>query len=314
MVIRARRPEDDAALVALLNDLHAPLPAATVEEFRAEIALVPPGYHAEILVAEQEGRIVGYGRALEMFWTGGPGTFAAGIGVAPPWREQGIGSALSARLLASLTGWGAERLHTDVREDRPAGMAFARRHGFVESGHIARLSWLEVDAATLDGYADLADRLGREGVRVRQLAALGAEDEGTLRAIHTMQMAAAADEPTAEPFSVPFGQWREMMRGTPGLSPETIWVALAGERPIGLTMLRRQGARDGYQFGMGVDRAYRGRGVARLLKLRQIEWAREHGVEALYTSNDINNPRMYDINVRLGYQPLPALVHLTRDL
>jgi len=98
------------------------------------------------------------------------------------------------------------------------------------------------------------------------------------------------------------------------MSPETIWIALHGDRPIGLTMLRRLGTDNGFQFSMGVLREYRGQGVARLLKLRQIEWARDNGVTALYTGNDINNPRMYDINVRLGYQPLPAMISMVLSL
>jgi GNAT superfamily N-acetyltransferase len=64
----------------------------------------------------------------------------------------------------------------------------------------------------------------------------------------------------------------------------------------------------------GVDPVYRGRGIARALKLKTIEWAREHDVESIYTQNDIENRRMLAINISLGYKPLPTEVEMVKDL
>ncbi len=64
----------------------------------------------------------------------------------------------------------------------------------------------------------------------------------------------------------------------------------------------------------GVDRAYRGRGVARALKLRTIQWARQNNVDFIYTGNDIANQRMLAINVQLGYEPLPGWVEVVKEL
>jgi hypothetical protein len=50
------------------------------------------------------------------------------------------------------------------------------------------------------------------------------------------------------------------------------------------------------------------------LKLRSVEWARESGIEYLYTGNDSLNARMLEINVRLGYRPMPELIEVMRDL
>ena len=128
------------------------------------------------------------------------------------------------------------------------------------------------------------------------------------------RLSIAKDVPSSELFSPPFEQWRDVFLGPPGKSPESIWVALDADQPIGLAALRRQGGNSAWHEGTGVERPYRGRGVARLLKIRTIEWARENGIDFLYTGNDINNPRMYDINIRLGYSPLPSRIEVVKVL
>lgn len=309
--LRHRVPADDDALVTLLHAVNPYLPPVTVEELRSDLASIPRGVNSVVLVAEAGGEIVGQGRLVQAFWTGQLDTQMMHVGVSEARRGQGIGTALFESLLHDSMRWGAERVYSDVRADVPEARSFVAHRGFVETGFVGRPSRLEVTQANLEGYAGLADRLAREGIRVERLVNLD-PDEAVFRSIHEVQMEAGRDEPSAEPFSMPFEGWLDMIRATHGLSSETIWVALEGDRPIGQTMLRRSGEASGYQFGMGVLRAYRGRGVARLMKLRQIEWAQTHGVSMLYTSNDIHNPQMYDINVRLGYQALPAMINVVR--
>ena len=54
-----------------------------------------------------------------------------------------------------------------------------------------------------------------------------------------------------------------------------------------------------------VRRAFRGRGLATILKRATIAWAIDHGLEALETGNDVENAPMRAVNARLGYAPLP---------
>jgi len=55
----------------------------------------------------------------------------------------------------------------------------------------------------------------------------------------------------------------------------------------------------------GVVRTHRRRGVATALKVKGVEWARARGVRVIETDNEENNP-MFDLNVALGYRPVPA--------
>ena len=63
-----------------------------------------------------------------------------------------------------------------------------------------------------------------------------------------------------------------------------------------------------------VGRAWRGRGVATVLKRSTIAWAIKHGLEALETGNDEDNAPMRAINARLGYRPMPDELSLRGPL
>ena len=62
----------------------------------------------------------------------------------------------------------------------------------------------------------------------------------------------------------------------------------------------------------GVRRAYRRHGIAWALKVRNIAWARQQGYTHIRTSNDSTNRAMLSINEQLGYQRLPAWIHLVK--
>ena len=53
----------------------------------------------------------------------------------------------------------------------------------------------------------------------------------------------------------------------------------------------------------GTLREFRGRGLARLLKLHQLEWAARDGIASVMTENDETNAAMLAVNTRLGYVP-----------
>ncbi len=63
-----------------------------------------------------------------------------------------------------------------------------------------------------------------------------------------------------------------------------------------------------------VRRAWRGRGLARILKEATIAWAIANGLTALETGNDVDNAPMRAVNLRLGYQPLPDEVFMRGPL
>jgi RimJ/RimL family protein N-acetyltransferase len=66
--------------------------------------------------------------------------------------------------------------------------------------------------------------------------------------------------------------------------------------------------------GTGTLREFRRRGLARLAKLRQVEWAAASGITSIATANDETNAPMLAINQRLGYRPYSELLSFVREL
>lgn len=312
VAIRPQEFNDDPRTVEIDNLLDPEFPRTTVEEYRHLIDSTPPGVNTLRSVAERRGEVIAHAGVVQMFWTDNPTAYTGFVAVLPEHREQGIGANLYSQVLSATQEFAAERLYTHLRADQEASQRFAEHREFERTGHVTRMSRLDVHSPNFEGYDELEKRLQSEGIRVATLAELGADDDGVLRAVHRVEMSTAADEPGSEKFSVAFEHWLKFFLGQPGMSPEHVWLALDGENFIGQTALLRQGGNGAWHQGLGVEREYRGRGIARLLKLHTVRWAAQNGVDFLYTGNDIDNPRMYDINVRMGYKPLPESIEVVK--
>jgi GNAT superfamily N-acetyltransferase len=132
------------AVEALLEELGGRRPERA--ELEAEVAaLLDDEAEGELLVAEEEGAIVGvlgasWQRAIHV-----PGRYATiqDLWVDPEWRSRGIGAALVAALAARAREQGVARIEVGLpREDFPAldqTEAFYRGAGFEHLGPRMRL-------------------------------------------------------------------------------------------------------------------------------------------------------------------------------
>lgn len=90
---------------------------------------------------------------------------------------------------------------------------------------------------------------------------------------------------------------------------ECQFLAAAGDEWVGLTNLQLRD--EGAEFGVTVvTREFRGRGVARALKLQALAYLRRQGVASVATRNDPRNEAVLRLNTRLGFRvdersPLP---------
>lgn len=92
---------------------------------------------------------------------------------------------------------------------------------------------------------------------------------------------------------------------------DRFWVALDGDRPAALSYLRYPPVRGTVWTGYTcTDRSYRGRGLARAIKLQSLAQAAELGVPLVYTDNDQENTSILHLNEQLGYRPRAGFVEL----
>jgi GNAT superfamily N-acetyltransferase len=247
-------------------------------------------------VVEIGGEIVGCGQAGFEWWVPTPGKGYFWIGVHPERRGQGIGGALYGTARHYLIAEGAVRLRTWVDAD-PGGERFVRKAGF-QPGSADRIS--EVDPREMDFYG-----LPRLEVRGFGLVPLGLV-RGRVHDLYEICAAGERDMPSEEPETeLDLESWKRDEFELPDLSDDGSFVALDGERPVSLALLRVDPERRiAYNQMTATLPEYRRRGLALMVKLAAARWAAEAGIERLLTENDTENVGMLAINDRLGYRPL----------
>lgn len=313
ITIRPRVPEDDEKYLAARNAIASDRAPVTLEEHRRFIELEPERTGHTIVTAEREGEALGHASWALRVHTSDQNTFWLDILVDRNHWRSGVGSALYAYAMQQLTERGAKKVFVQIREDIPEAETFAARRGFTRTGHGDRISRLAVQTANLVKTREAAQRVEESGIRITTLAQMTV-DEALLEELRALDQEVTVDIPGEEDYQAPpLDEWKLWM-DMPGLSHDIFWVALDGDKIIGMAPLQRRAGGYADNAFTAVARAYRGRGIARALKLRTVEWAQQNGIHSIITGNDPANKPMLAINIDLGYQFLPANIQLAKEL
>ncbi len=312
--IRPQTEADDVQVIDLYNSLYPEFPAETVEDYRFQVQnWIKQGMAFRRWVAEADGKILGMGMLLE-FRADEPGVAFVDIGVASGSRRRGIGNHLAQRLLEDAKSIPLRSLVGEFLDSHTGSAAFAQNLGFEQNGRGEQLTRLDVRRANLTGFQGLESELEAQGLRVELMADVPMDEE-FMHALHELDMTTHRDIPSSFNWAgMDYDEWLEVAINGPGRSPKWAWVVLEGSRPIGMARLRLQANRSATNAYTGVHADYRGRGVARALKNRTIEWCRQNGVDFIFTGNEVENHRMLAINMSLGYELLPRTVEVVRHL
>jgi len=210
-------------------------------------------------------------------------------------RGRGVGTALYASLSAWALGLGIGEVEVPVLDNDPESLAFATRRGFVEERHelgvVLRLEGLEPPVFDPP-----------EGIEV----VTWAERPELARGMYEVSLEAFPDVPGFEDDELEsYEDWlAHEMQGS-GDRPEATFAAVAGDEVVGYAKFALTAAMPTTAFHdiSGVKRAWRGRGIARALKVAQIRWAIENGYTELRTRNAEQNEPIRRLNASLGYTP-----------
>ena len=95
----------------------------------------------------------------------------------------------------------------------------------------------------------------------------------------------------------------------PDRQHDRFWIARDGDRPVALSYLKFPPVRGTVWTGYTcTDSQYRGRGIARAVKLQGLAQAVALGVPVVCTDNDAENAPMLHINEELGYVRRPGFI------
>ncbi len=126
-------------------------------------------------------------------------------------------------------------------------------------------------------------------------------------AVHVLNERTRMDIPRTVPaVPEPFESW--MARSTPPNRPhDRWWLAVDGDEPVAMSYLSFPPVRGNVWTAYTCCRTdYRGRGLARGVKLQTLAQAVELGVPYVHADNDSENAPMLHINETLGYEPMPG--------
>ncbi len=253
--------------------------------------------------------VIGFAAVGETFWSRQPGKYHIYLVVDPAHQRQGIGSRLYDFTVAQLQqDCQATILTSGTREDKTDALQFLANRGFVQD---IREPMSELDVSVFDAtpFAAKQERVRAYGISIHSLEELTVLCPDWQERYWQLDTAISPDIPSPDPFTPrPLEEWVKARCEAPDFDTATRWIARQGEDWVGISELwiNREASTDKAFTGLtGVTRQVRRKGVATALKLEAIRYAQEHGFRTIVTDNEENNP-MYQINMALGFRPLPA--------
>lgn len=313
IMVRPSEASDYAALSSLHNAVYPDNRLSAAELAHFDTVYEPPCQFARFVLS-QDSHLLGSATFEQHAGAYHPQQFYLTLFVAPEAEGQGLGSALYARLLKALAPFGPTTLRAQVRETHAHALRFAQKRGFTEE---KRDFMATLTPATFDDtpFAEAMDRFVAQGFTLRSLAELS-NDPAMRRKFYDLLSEVRQDVPRSAPATpIAFETFVKNSFGSPDFFPEGSFVALDGERYIGLTQFWRGEATDELFTGLtAVKRDYRRRGVALALKVHALRFARSLGAPLIHTDNDSRNAGMIAINDALGFVRQPAYLSLVKRL
>jgi GNAT superfamily N-acetyltransferase len=286
----------------------------TAEMYRYSYETRDPKALLRRLVAEEDGRVVATGYFREEGDSEARGKFLLYAQVHPDRQGRGIGSGLFSGLIERLTEHKPRILSSFTREDHEAGIAFLRNRGF----HVSLRevdSELELSSFTEETFADVVRRVRESGIEILTASELAERDPDWIRKAWELNGEIIPDVPDDDLLTnEPLAEFEKTFCH-PDFIPEGYFIALDGERYVGMSSVWKRRSKEGelYTRLTGVVRSHRRRGIATALKVRAHAFAKSTGARAIVTDNEEHNP-MYDLNLKLGFRPTNAWLQFRREL
>lgn len=304
------------AIIAIENDVYPEYPA-TVEEWQHWDRNRDAKLHFERVVAyDGDGRAVAFGAIQHYAFMYHPRKLGLGISVRSDRQRQGVGSQLYRHLRERAERFDPITFWSDAREDYASGRGFLEGKGFRE----VQREWenhLDLEGFDPTRFAGAVERVEASGIRLATYGQLLEEDPDFWRKAFELSDAVGRDVPSPDEHTTPdFDAWVTRVKKNPNLVPEGYFIAVDGDRYVGVSNLWTLKAEpETIETGLtGVRREHRRRGIALALKLKALGWAKDQGYRKVKTWNERGNEGMLAINEMLGFVKQPAWISYALQL
>lgn len=283
--IRAAAP-DDAAGIAEVWAAAMPHLVKTARGVEAELRA---GTSRVVLIAVEDDKIVGYGNVYLPPPDAEAPRLRVTVQVPPADRGRGIGSALAEAITRAATEAGAGAILVVISDD-DASRQFATKRGFAlsrEMSHArAELNQAPEPAAVPDGLR------------------LAGFDEVDPHRLWEAWGAVADGDPSGLSHTPAYEEWIATDWNHPDLRRD-LSIALLTEDGDVVSFVSTTADPDRrviWSNLTGTIPAYRGRGLAKVVKSVALARSRDAGFVTAFTGNDSNNVPMLAVNRWLGYR------------
>ena len=284
--IRAALP-DDAVGIAGVWAAAMPHLVKTARGVEAELR---SSTSRVVLIAVEDGKVVGYGNVYLPAPEEAAPRLRVTVQVPPAERGRGIGTAVFEAITRAATDAGAGGLLIVVADDDDS-KRFAATHGFTLSRQMsharAGLNQVPEPAAVPDGLR------------------LATFDEVDPRRIWAAWGAVADGDPSGLSHTPAYDDWFATDWNHPDLRRD-LSIALLAEDGVVVSFVSTTAdpeRRVIWSNLTGTIPAYRGRGLAKVVKSAALNRSRDAGFVTAFTGNDSNNVPMLAVNRWFGYQP-----------
>jgi GNAT superfamily N-acetyltransferase len=260
-----------------------------VKTARAIEAELRTGTSRVVLIAvDDDGdAVVGYGNVYLPATDDPAPRVRITVQVAPDSRGRGVGSALADQISAAATDAGAHKLLIVVSDDE-ASKSFATRRGFAIG---RRMAHSRADLTAVPEPAPVPADL--------RLVDFSQIDP------HSLWEANAAvgdDDPSGLSHTPEYGEWLAGEWANPDLRRDLSIALLADDQVVSFVTTTADPERRVIWSNLtGTVPAYRGRGLAKVVKSAALTRSRDAGFEQAFTGNDAGNAPMLAVNEWLGY-------------
>lgn len=247
-----------------------------------------------------EDKLVAYG-AIYHAASSVAGRFSMALTIDEAYRKRGFGQELYDFLLPIAKAAGANMLISEALEISPESLKFAQKQGFFIRSHVFA-SVLDLESFDGDTWMETVRNAEATGIRFSSLADEGFTEEAQCK-LHELNVCLAKDNPSSDGLWNPtFEQFKADIYDSDWFDPKAQLLAMDGESFVGLSAVGFEDDVTAFTTFTGVDRDYRGRGIAQALKTLAACYAKEKGAKSLTTDNDAKNDAMLAVNTKLGYQ------------
>ncbi len=268
------------------------------------------GYVAGRFIAELDGRPIAVLAWLHGPWDKLPDRHCE----VEVWLDR---AAMDRALLRSMWSWIAERAEAEetrmllayAAEDELEALEVLAEQGYrrERSERAWELNLAKHGARLVKEATEARRLLAEAGIRLVTLADWSDPDKE--RKLHKLNETTVQDVPHTVPI-IPetFADFARRLHFPDRPAPR-YWIALQDDRPVAVSYLRYPPVRGTVWTGFTCsDRQFRGRGIARAVKLQTLAQAVELGIPSVWTDNDSENAPMLHINEMLGHERRPGFV------